>query len=85
VGRLNKLHSKSQGEVAILVSDRYQRRGLGLQLMQRLVEIARSEKFCRISAEMLRDNIAMQVISKKVGFRLHMLDKSTSMKAVLDL
>jgi acetyltransferase len=85
VGRLNKLHSKSQGEVAILVSDRYQRRGLGLQLMQRLVEIARSEKFFRISSEMLRDNIAMQMISKKVGFRLHMLDKSTSMKAVLDL
>jgi acetyltransferase len=85
VGRLNRLHSRNEGEVAILVSDRYQGRGLGMHLMKRLIEIARQEKFSRISSEMLRDNIAMQSISKKVGFRLRMLDSSTSMKAVMDL
>jgi acetyltransferase len=70
VGRLNKIHAKNQGEVAILVSDCCQGRGLGLQFMKRLIEIARSEKLSRISSERLPDNIAMQAISKKVGFRL---------------
>jgi acetyltransferase len=72
-------------EVAILVSDRYQGRGLGLQFMKRLIEIARSEKLSRISSEMLPDNIVMQAISKKVGFRLRPLDSSTSVRAVMDL
>ena len=85
VGRLNRIHEKQEAEVAILVSDHYQRRGLGLQFMQGLIEIARSENLTRLSSEMLRDNIAMQAISKAVGFRLRMLDGSSSMKAVLDL
>ncbi len=85
VGRLNRLREKNHAEVAILVSDRYQGRGLGFALMKRLIEIARTEKLSRISSEMLRDNIAMQAISKKVGFKVSMVDGSTSMKAVLDL
>ena len=85
VGRLNKMQAKHEGEVAILVSDRYQRRGLGMQLMERLIEIARGEKVSRLSSEMLRDNIAMQVISKKAGFRVHTLPSSASMTADLDL
>jgi acetyltransferase len=85
VGRLNRLRSRKHGEVAILVSDRFQRRGLGLVLMERLIEIARREQFSRLSSEMLRDNIAMQAISKKVGFRIHMAPSSTSFKAELDL
>ena len=44
VGRMNKLHSRNEAEVAALVSDQYQRQGLGHELLRRVVQIARDEK-----------------------------------------
>jgi acetyltransferase len=69
VGRLNKLHAGNEAEVAVLVSDNYQNLGLGNELLARVVQIARDEKLGRVSAEMLPDNVAMQVITKRLGFR----------------
>ena len=85
VGRLIKLPAMNEAEVAILVSDQCQRQGLGIELLRRTVEIARDEKLCSVSAEMLRDNFAVQNIFKKIGFRLRLLSNSSSVSAVLDL
>jgi acetyltransferase len=84
VGRLVKLHSKAEGEVAILVSDQCQKQGLGTELLRRTVQIARDEKL-GVFAEMLRDNVAVQSIFKKVGFRLRLLGDPSSISAVLEL
>jgi acetyltransferase len=85
VGRLVKLHSKAEGEVAILVSDQCQKQGLGTELLRRTVQIARDEKLGIVFAEMLRDNVAVQSIFKKVGFRLRLLGDPSSISAVLEL
>jgi acetyltransferase len=85
VGRLNKLQADKEAEMAVLVSDRYQHRGLGTELVRRLISVARDEKLSRITAEMLRDNLAIQTIFKRVGFRLRLLGDPTSVQAVLDL
>jgi acetyltransferase len=86
VGRLIKLHGKNEAEVAILVSDQWQKQGLGIELLRRSVQIARDEKLRRVSAEMLRDNLSVQNIFKKIGFRLRLLASSSSSRsAVLDL
>jgi acetyltransferase len=85
VGRLNRLADKNEAEVAILVSDEFQGRGLGSELMRRLVLIARDEKLCRIVGEMFRDNIAMQAMIKKHGFRLRLLEDPHYVRAVLEL
>ncbi len=85
VGRLMKLHGKNEAEVAILVSDQWQKQGLGIELLHRSVQIARDEKLSRVSAEMLRDNLSVQNIFKKIGFRLRLLADSSSISAVLDL
>ena len=85
VGRLIKLHAKNEAEVAILVSDQCQKQGLGIELLRRVVQIARDEKLSSVSAEMLRDNLTVQSIFKKVGFRLRLLADSSSISAVLDL
>jgi acetyltransferase len=44
VGRLIKLHTKNEAEIAILVSDQFQKQGLGIELLRRTVQIARNEK-----------------------------------------
>ncbi|WP_013321343.1 bifunctional acetate--CoA ligase family protein/GNAT family N-acetyltransferase [Gloeothece verrucosa] len=70
VGRLSKLHGINEGEFAMLVSDAYQRRGLGTEMLRRLVQIGKDEKLERIKAEILPENRAMQRVSEKVGFQL---------------
>jgi acetyltransferase len=80
-----KLHGKNEAEVAILVSDQWQKQGLGIELLRRSVQIARDEKLSKVSAEMLRDNLSVQNIFKKIGFRLRLLADSSSISAVLDL
>ncbi len=85
VGRMNKLHAGNEAEVAVLVSDQYQKLGLGNELLRRVVQIARDEKLSRVSAEMLTDNVAMQIIMKHLGFGVRASDDLTSVRAFLDL
>jgi acetyltransferase len=85
VGRMNKLHAGNEAEVAVLVSDRYQKLGLGKELLRRVIQIARDEKLTRVSAEMLPDNVAMQIITKQLGFRVRASEDPTSVRAFLDL
>ena len=86
LGRLNKLGGhNNEAEVAVLVSDACQRQGLGLKLLRRVIDVARDEKLNRVSSEITGDNLAIHVISKKLGFRLLSPVNSLSIKAVLDL
>jgi len=85
VGRMSKLHAGNEAEVAVLVSDQYQKLGLGYELLRRVVQIARDEKLSQVSAEMLTDNVAMQIVMKRLGFRVRASDDLTSMRAFLDL
>ena len=74
VGRLVKLPRDAaaapESEFAILISDAFQKRGMGVELLRRLVEIARAEKVRIVSAEILPENRAMQRVCERLGFRL---------------
>jgi acetyltransferase len=69
VGRLSRLHLEPAAEFAILVSDRFQGRGLGTELLARLIEIGRAEGLERIVADILTGNGAMIAVARKAGFR----------------
>ena len=85
VGRLNKLFGRNEAEIAVLVCDAYQNRGLGLELLRRVVQVARDEHLGRVFSEMLYDNLSMQIISKRLGFQIHTHQDSVSVSAVLEL
>ncbi|HXU79447.1 MAG TPA: bifunctional acetate--CoA ligase family protein/GNAT family N-acetyltransferase, partial [Methylomirabilota bacterium] len=72
VGRLSKARGVNEGEFALIVSDRWQKQGLGTELLKRLVQIGRDEKLERLTADILADNRAMQRVSKKVGFTVQL-------------
>jgi acetyltransferase len=57
VSRLSQ-HGAAPGEAefSILISDRFQRRGLGTLLLSRLLEVGRAEGLRRITAAILLDN-----------------------------
>jgi acetyltransferase len=70
VGRLSREPHTDTAQFAILVSDRFQRRGLGTELLRRLVQIGREEKLRRITAEILPENLGMQAVAEKLHFKL---------------
>ena len=85
VGRLNKLETAAEAEIAVLVADEHQHKGLGTELIRRLIGAASDLGVSRITAEMLRDNLTIQTIFKRLGFRLRFLRDPRSVQAMLDL
>ena len=84
VGRFSAI-SRSDAEAAVLVSDQWQGRGLGTELLAGVARVAREEKFKRLCGEILRDNLPTQAIFKKVGFTLRPMEDPSSISAVLSL
>lgn len=60
---------RTSGEFAIVVSDDFQRKGLGKALMHALIESARETGLHSLRGEMLKTNKGMRQLAKKLGFR----------------
>jgi len=85
VGRLARVHGTDEAQFAVLVADPYQGKGLGTELVRRLLEVGRKEKVQRITAEILPDNFAMQKVCERLGFRLEHLPEEGVVKVQIDL
>ncbi len=85
VCRLNKVRATREGEFAVLVSDNYHHRGLGAELLRRLVEIGREEKLTRIYGDILPENRGMLRICEKLGFCRRYQAESGIVRAEIDL
>jgi acetyltransferase len=70
VARLTKVYGTNDAEFALLVSDAYQRRGIGTDMLRQLIEIGRDEGLDRITADILLQNTGMQHVCRKLGFEL---------------
>lgn len=68
VARLCKAHGRGDAEFAVVVADRWQRRGVGTLLLRRLLEVAREENVARVRGIILRENHAMRRLCRRVGF-----------------
>jgi acetyltransferase len=85
VGRLIKARSTNEAEFALLISDQFQGKGLGSELLRRLVQFGRDEKLQRLTGDILFENQSMQKICKKLGFRLQYSLQNHLMRAELEL
>ena len=75
VGRMMKIHGTTEAEVAVLISDKWQGRGLGKELLARLLIVGADEKLSKLTADILPDNREVMRICEKLGFTLkHSLD-----------
>ena len=83
IGRLSELHGIKEAEFALIVSDPYQHLGLGTEILRQLLHVGLHEQIQRITADILPDNVAMQRLCEKVGFRLHR--SADLVKAEIDL
>jgi acetyltransferase len=69
VGRLIQLGGGT-AEFALLVADRYQRCGLGSELLRQLLSLAASEGIRCVQAEILPENGGMVRICRQLGFSI---------------
>ena len=83
-GRVIAESDGKSGEFAVLVGDEWQGRGLGLKLMDYIINVAKDMRLERIFACVLSNNYKMLRLSEKKGFKLEMLDEET-VKASLNL
>jgi acetyltransferase len=83
VGRFSAIN-RGEAEAAVLVSDKWQGKGLGTELLSQVASVAREEKFHRLSGEILRENLATQAVFKKVGFKLRATEDPSSVSARLE-
>ncbi len=70
VARLSKLHGTNEARFAMIITDAYQGKGLGSELLKRLIGIARDEKLSRLVALVSPDNTGMLRLLNKLGFQV---------------
>lgn len=70
VGRLIKTPGTNRAEIAILVSDGFQKRGIGTALVQKLIGFARDEKLELLTASFLAENQPIERLFTSLGFTI---------------
>jgi acetyltransferase len=70
VSRLSKLHGVAEADLAVLVRDGFQGKGLGNELYGQMLQIARNEQLLKVHCNMSEENVEMIAICRKLGFKL---------------
>lgn len=85
VGRLSRIHGSNQVALTMVITDAYQNLGLGTNLLEHLIEIARKEKIETIYTEILSENSQMIGMCKKHGFECYENKESLTTYAKLKI
>jgi acetyltransferase len=72
-------------EFAIVLADAWQGRGLGRELLTRLIEIARNRGLKSMIGFVFADNPSMLELCRKLGFAIGATDSGSTRRVVLDL
>jgi acetyltransferase len=85
IARLSRAVGATSGEFAVLVTDRYQGRGVGTELLRRLIDVARAEGLETLGADVREDNTAMLATVTRLGFVTRPAASDGVVRAELDL
>ncbi len=85
VGRLVMEHVRNEAEFALLIADSFQGRGLGTELLRRLVAIGRRERVGRIVGYILADNMSMLDVCRRLGFHHEHEIGDPMVQSIIDL
>jgi acetyltransferase len=70
MGRMSRIHGRPEAELAMLVQDEFQGKGLGFEMFSRLIQVARDEHLTKVHANMLGENREMQHLCKRLNFHM---------------
>jgi acetyltransferase len=75
IARMSKVHGTNSAELSLIVRDDVQRQGIGTELVRRMIDVARAEKLGKLVANTLAENVEMQGLCGKLGFKLSPKEK----------
>lgn len=75
IARLSKVPGSKDAVFTMIVKDHWQNRGIGSELLQRILEIAKEEKVGYIYAKVLDENLQMKKILDRFGFTLEQTEE----------
>jgi acetyltransferase len=86
VGRLSKFRGEDdEARMSLLVSDNFQGEGIGLELVKRLINVAKQEKIKEIIAVISKENETMKALCQKAGFSFTANIKTEMIEASITL
>jgi acetyltransferase len=86
VGRLSKFRGEDEeARMSLLVSDDFQGEGIGMELINRLINVAKQEKIKKIIAVISQENETMKVLCQKTGFSFTTNAKTEMIEASITL
>jgi len=85
IGRLSKIHGRDEAELAAVAIDAAQHKGLGTELYNRLIAVAREAGLKKLISNMLPENREMRALCVKLGFKMHSSLEDNMIRAELDL
>jgi acetyltransferase len=84
-GRIVKQHRSQEGEYFIIVSDNFQRSGLGTEMMNCLISAGRQEGIKKIYGTILTDNPEMKSVITRLGFEVESGPEEGRLRVALTL
>jgi acetyltransferase len=85
VGRLVRATGDKEAEVALIVADKFQKCGVGSELLKRLIRVGQDESLERIVAIVLPENMGMRALASRHGFKPVKSEDLSSICLALDL
>jgi acetyltransferase len=85
IARLSMLSDRNEAELAVIVSDAFQYRGLGTELFRRLIEGAKYRLLDCVYARVLTSNLSMVRLCSNAGMQIPNGSLGGEVMAVLDL
>lgn len=85
VARFDRVDDGHDAEVAFVVSDAWQGRGLGTLMFQHLAQVARAHGITRFVAETLSRNVRMLSVFRHAGLPMTVRHDGTTVHVIIDL
>ena len=85
LGRLVRQSRRDSAEFAVVVSDASQRQGLGMEMVGRLITVARAEGLKRLTGRVLAENSRMLQLCRELGFDLQRDSREAIVNVEFDL
>jgi len=85
IARFTKMADSNAATFALLVKDKWQKKGLGKHLLTNIIRIAKEERIDLLFSQMFEDNLQMKHIFETLGFEFEKLEKQPILIAKLKI